>query len=106
MGSERFYAEGFGSVVAAEQKINPELFGGDSSPMRHFARNESVDLFSRNAVNFRASAACYDADRMRLLRAEVQRLHGGGQRSAQSADELFSWQGSARFQADKLPFLF
>ena len=102
MCGEGFYAEGFGGVMAAEQKVNPKLFGGDSGPMRRFARNEGVDLFSSNAVNLRTSAAGNDADRMRLLRAEVERLHGAGQRSAQFADELFSWQRSARFQANKL----
>src|SRR6266571_5187414 len=103
---ERFHPKCFGGVMAAEQKVNPKLLGGDSGPMRRFARNEGVDLFSSNAMNLRASAAGNDADRVRLLRAEVERLHGAGQRSAQFADELFSWQRSARFQANKLPFLF
>ena len=74
--------------------------------MRRFACNEGVDLFSSNAVHLRTSAARYDANRMRLLRAEVERLHGAGQHFAQFADELFSWQRSARFQANEFSFLF
>ena len=64
--------------MTAEQKVDPELFGGDSGPMRRFARNEGVDLFSSNTVNLRTGAARYDANRTRLRRAEVKRLHGAG----------------------------
>ena len=50
-----FTPECFGGVMAAEQKVNSELFGGDSGPMRRFACNEGVNLFFRDAVNFRAA---------------------------------------------------
>jgi len=37
MGSERFHTEGFGSVVAPENQIDTQFFGGDGGQMRRFA---------------------------------------------------------------------
>ena len=75
MRRERLDAEGFGGVVAAEEKIHAEFFRGDGGPMRRFARNERVDIIFRDAVNFRAGAARDDADRLCVLRTKLKDLH-------------------------------
>ena len=57
MRGERFHAEGFGRVMAAEQKIDAEFFGCDGGPVRRLARDERVDPFVRHSINFRTGAA-------------------------------------------------
>ena len=51
MRGERFYAEGFRSVMAGEQEIDTEFFRSDGSPMRRLAGNKRVDLFGGNSIN-------------------------------------------------------
>ncbi len=74
MGSERFHAEGFGSVVSSENQIDAELFGGNRGPMRRFAGDEHVDLFLRDTINFRAGAAGNDPNCFGSLRTKAKAL--------------------------------
>src|SRR5438874_6171043 len=62
MRSEGFHAENFCSVMAAEQKIHAEFFSRHGGPVRGFASNKCVDVFLRDAVDFRAGGAGHNAD--------------------------------------------
>ena len=62
MTSERFHAENFCSIMAAEQKIHAEFFSGDGRPVRGFASNKRVDVFLCDAVDFRTGGAGDNAD--------------------------------------------
>ena len=52
MRGERLYAKDFRGVMPPEQEIHSKFFGSHSRPMRRFARNEGVDFFLGNTVNF------------------------------------------------------
>ena len=43
MGRQGLDAESFSGVMTSEQKVDAQFFGGDRSPVRRFAGNESVD---------------------------------------------------------------
>jgi hypothetical protein len=49
MGRQGFDAESFSGVMTGEQKVDAQFFGGDRSPVRRFAGNESVDSIRRDA---------------------------------------------------------
>ena len=92
MRGERFDAEGFSGVVAAEEKIDAEFFGGDGGPMRRFARNERVDIIFRDAVDFRAGASGNDADRLCLPRTEIEGLDRTARRRRAISNKLVARQ--------------
>jgi len=52
MGGERFDTEGFSGVMAAEQKIHLKLFSSYGCPMRRFARDQRVDFFLSDLIDF------------------------------------------------------
>ncbi len=60
--------------MASENQIDAELFGSDGGPMRRFAGDEHVDLFLRDAINFRAGSARNDPDRFCFLRTKCKRF--------------------------------
>jgi hypothetical protein len=62
MRGQRFDAEGFGRIMAAENQIHAEFFRRDRRPVWRFAGDESVDSFLGHAVNFRARSSCDDSD--------------------------------------------
>src|ERR1043166_251014 len=105
MGGERFDAEGFGRVVPPENKIDAKLFRSNCRPVRRLAGDERVDLFPRHAMNFAARCAGDDADRLRFLRTEVERLDPATERFFQSPNELTPRNSCARLYADQLTFL-
>ena len=72
MGRERFDSERFGRVMASEKKIETKFLGCDRGPVWRFTRDKRVDLFLRNAINFRAGPARYDPNVARSFRAKQE----------------------------------
>ena len=62
MGRQGFDAESFSGVMTSEQKVNAQFFGGDRSPVRRFASNESVDSIRRDAFDLTTRCTSDDAD--------------------------------------------
>ncbi len=62
MGRQGFDAESFSGVMTSEQKVDAQFFGGDRSPVRRFAGNESVDSFRGDAFDLTARCTGNDAD--------------------------------------------
>src|SRR6202045_5386737 len=75
MCGEGFDAECLGRVMAAEEKIDSELFRRDRGPMWRFPGDERVDVGFRDTINLRASGAGDDSNASRFFRPEVETLH-------------------------------
>lgn len=75
MGGECFDTESFSGVMAAEQEIHPKLFSSYRSPMRRFARDQRVDFFLSDLIDFRTGGARNDPDGFRLLWATIECLY-------------------------------
>src|ERR1700675_2842353 len=106
MRGERFHAEGFSRVMAAQKKIDSEFFRGDRSPMRRLAGNEGVDLIGSNSIDFRAAGAGDDADPGCFFRSEIERLDRSAQNSSKLADQFCSRRRMFDSQPNQLPFFF
>ncbi len=52
MRGECFDTESFSGVMAAEQEIHPKLFSSYRRPMRRFARDQCVDFFPGDLIDF------------------------------------------------------
>ena len=88
MRSQRFYAEHFRSVMAAEQKVHAELFSRNGGPVRRFASDKGVDVFLRDPVDFRAGATSHNADHACLFRAGIENFYPAVQCSSQFTNEF------------------
>ena len=106
MRSERFHAEDFRGVMSAEQKIHAEFFGGNSGPVRSFAGDKRVDVFLRHPIDFRTGASSHNANHANLLRTEIENIYRTTECSLQSTNEFTTRHRRARFQPDRLPFVF
>ena len=53
MRGKRFNTEGFSGVMAAEQEIHLKLFSSYGCPVRRFARDQRVDFFPGDLIDFR-----------------------------------------------------
>src|SRR5437764_1461693 len=65
---QRLHAKCFGSVMAAEEKVDSEIARRHRRPMGRFARDKSIDPLSRHHIDFRTGATGYETDGLRLLR--------------------------------------
>src|SRR4051795_11256546 len=76
MRGKGFHPECLRRIMPAEEKIDAELLRCDRGPMRRFARDEGVDAFPRDRINFGAGAAGYETDRLRFSRAGGKHFDG------------------------------
>src|SRR5690349_5805469 len=106
MRRQRFHTEDFRGVMPAEQKINSELFSGNSGPVRSFSGDKCVDVFLCNPVDFRAGAAGDNTDYARLFWTKIKSLDRTAECSPQFTNEIAARHRDARFQADRLTFFF
>jgi len=72
MGRQGFDAESFSGVMTSEEKVDAQFFGGDGSPVRRFAGNESIHPFLSNAEDFGSPGTSHDANHSRGWRAEIE----------------------------------
>jgi len=75
MRGERFDAERFGRVVAAQKKIDSQFLRGNRRPVRRFACNEGVDFLLRDPINFRTRRAGDDPNPVCFGWSEIECLY-------------------------------
>src|SRR5207244_9215106 len=117
MRGQRFHAEGFGRVMATEQKIDFKLFGRDRGPVRRFASNESVDLPAVagsakaglrfcDAVNFSAGSAGDNSNVPGILWTEVERFQWPAKHLSEFPNQIVLRDRNSRSNSNQLSLLF
>ena len=89
MGRQGFDAESFSGVMTSEQKVDAQFFGGDRSPVRRFAGNESVDSIRRARASSPIFGGKSSAKKEQSPRFGKSKLYKENKAAAPACAQLF-----------------